>query len=468
MLNDQQLPQDSLVATSDGQQTQQQDEDHHHTNGDEETPLQAAADDEQPDATPDFQATCRLVIAFGSAAYLYGSMAVNVERFMETYIETIFGSEDLVHNLFRLTQSEMFCCVQRSTDPQAFVLVVPVQDGIHLAKLSSLAELAKLVMNKQVPLQNAQERLEQIIQAPDPWGTVLVFACYVIVGGGLAMVLDGSWNDVWLSAILGAITFFWTWVFATIIPSNNHSWQQLFFPIIGFTAGLLASICRVTFLKDISVVIDTLSAVALPLPGYPISLGIAELSRNRVVGGISHMVKGLVVLFLLVLGGWFGSSVVQAVLGDDIPPATAFVPINNAWKALFVPLLAVSLSIALQNDQRDFLWSVLLQGAAYAMSFGVSEISNANWGAFLAAVLYTAAAHMWSSYMDRPPTLILLPVIILSVSGSIGFRGLATAVLPGDEKDLAASQFGNMFLIALLNFAGIFVGSLFAKANSFL
>jgi len=464
MSNDQ-LPQDSLVAaTSNGQQTQEE-EDHHHNNGDEETPLQVA-DDDQPDATLDFQATCRLVIALGSAAYLYGSSASNVERFMETHIDTIYGSENLVHNLFRLTQSEMFVCVQRSADSQAFVRVVPVEDGINLDKLSSLAELAMLVVDEQVSLQDAQERLQHVHLAPSPWGTVPVFASYVMVGSGIAMVLDGSWNDVWLSAILGAITYFWTLVFANLVPSNNPGWQLMFFPIIGFTAGLLSSICRVTFLKDISVTIDTLSAVAIPLPGYPISLGLAELSGNRIIGGTSHIVKGLVVLFLLVLGGWFGVATVVAVLGDAIPQAIAPVPINNAWQALFVPLLAVSLSIALQNDERDFLWSVLLQGASYGVSFGFAEISNANWGAFLTAVIYTAAANIWSSYVDRPPTLLLVPVIILSVSGSIGFRGVAS-YLAGDE-DLAVGQFGNMILIALMNFAGIFVGSLFVQAKSLL
>ena len=52
-------------------------------------------------------------------------------------------------------------------------------------------------------------------------------------------------------------------------------------------------------------------------------------------------------------------------------------------------------------------------------------------GAFLGAVLVMAYGTAWEIRTRRPSTIVTLPAIVLMVSGSIGFRGLA-ALTQGD------------------------------------
>jgi uncharacterized membrane protein YjjB (DUF3815 family) len=51
---------------------------------------------------------------------------------------------------------------------------------------------------------------------------------------------------------------------------------------------------------------------------------------------------------------------------------------------------------------------------------------------------------------------VLIPAIVLLVSGSIGFRGLAS--MAGGDLLLGAQQFLQMFVVAMTIFVGIVVG----------
>ena len=59
----------------------------------------------------------------------------------------------------------------------------------------------------------------------------------------------------------------------------------------------------------------------------------------------------------------------------------------------------------------------------------------------------------------RPTLIVLLPAIILLVSGSIGFRGLA-AIVSG-QTAAEEQQFLQMFVVALTIAAGLLVGNTF-------
>ena len=62
----------------------------------------------------------------------------------------------------------------------------------------------------------------------------------------------------------------------------------------------------------------------------------------------------------------------------------------------------------------------------------------------------------WLSAPGRPTSIVLLPAVVLLVSGSIGFRGLAS-IATGNVV-VGEQQFLQMFVVALTIFAGILVG----------
>jgi len=70
-------------------------------------------------------------------------------------------------------------------------------------------------------------------------------------------------------------------------------------------------------------------------------------------------------------------------------------------------------------------------------------------------------ANLWARKTGRPTSIVLLPAIILLVSGSIGFRGLAS--MATGQMALGEQQFLQMFIVALTIAAGILVGNTISR-----
>jgi glucan phosphoethanolaminetransferase (alkaline phosphatase superfamily) len=121
---------------------------------------------------------------------------------------------------------------------------------------------------------------------------------------------------------------------------------------------------------DVNVVISILSSVAVTLPGYTVSLGLAELAANRIVRGAGHVISGLVTLLWLVLGGYLGKSLVMAIA--RIEPSE-YIPntVNQLWLILFIPLIAAALNVAFYFAHSDFFPAFFVLVLSYVVSFNV-------------------------------------------------------------------------------------------------
>jgi uncharacterized membrane protein YjjB (DUF3815 family) len=95
--------------------------------------------------------------------------------------------------------------------------------------------------------------------------------------------------------------------------------------------------------------------------------------------------------------------------------------------------------------------------AAYGFIRLGSYLLGGNLGNLFGTVVTVIIANMWARVTDRPTSIVLLPSIVLLVSGSIGFRGLAD--LASGEDDLGAGEFVDMFAVALTIAAGLLIGN---------
>ena len=73
-------------------------------------------------------------------------------------------------------------------------------------------------------------------------------------------------------------------------------------------------------------------------------------------------------------------------------------------------------------------------------------------------------ANLWARQTGRPTSIVLIPAIVMLVSGTIGFRGLAS--MAGGDLLLGAQQFLQMFVVAMTIFAGIVVGHTIIRPES--
>jgi uncharacterized membrane protein YjjB (DUF3815 family) len=81
---------------------------------------------------------------------------------------------------------------------------------------------------------------------------------------------------------------------------------------------------------------------------------------------------------------------------------------------------------------------------------------DSNLGNLLGTIIAVVLANLWSRKTGRPTSIVLIPAIVMLVSGTIGFRGLA-AMAEG-ELLLGVQQFLQMFIVAITILAGILIG----------
>ena len=272
---------------------------------------------------------------------------------------------------------------------------------------------------------------------------------YALVGLGLAPLLGAGWSDT-LVATLFSVLVYGLVLLSGRLGAAATEWLPF---SSAFVVGVLASVVKL-WVPELNLVLVILSAVAIILPGYTISLGAGELVAQRVVSGMTNLMSGLICLVKQIAGGALGivavSSVVSAAASG---PAT---PVDSVWAQLLFPLLLVGLSLAFQTSRRDLPWAVLVSGIAYLGVMAGSSILDPNLGNLVGTIVAVVVANLWARQTGRPTAIVLIPAIVMLVSGTIGFRGLAS--MAEGELLLGAQQFFQMFVVALTIVTGVFVG----------
>jgi uncharacterized membrane protein YjjB (DUF3815 family) len=139
----------------------------------------------------------------------------------------------------------------------------------------------------------------------------------------------------------------------------------------------------------------------------------------------------------------------MAVTGGTIPVA----PI---WLWLFVPVILLGLCLAFQTSRRDLPWAVLICGIAYLGIMAGSALLDSSLGNLLGTAIAVIAGNLRGRRTGRPSSIMLIPAIVLLLSGSIGFRGLVE--MAEGQLMLGAQEFLQMFVVAFTIFVGIMIG----------
>jgi uncharacterized membrane protein YjjB (DUF3815 family) len=276
---------------------------------------------------------------------------------------------------------------------------------------------------------------------------------WTVVGFGLPPVLGGTWWDALVGAALATITYLVSIAFAKYLPDRlQDPWNNV---AIAFVAAVLSTVIKIGK-SEINVVFTILSAIAIPLPGFSISIGISHLLVGRIIPGMASLIGGLVTLAWLLFGAYLGFFIVDRAASI---PNTVGKPVPGYWQALFVPLLCVGLAIAFQTAYRDFSWSILCQGLAYCIVVGFSYLPQDeadDIGMVASSIVMTLFSNIWSRWKDKPTQIILIPSIVLQVSGTIGFRGIIS--LQVGDTEVGTQQFLRMFHVAFLIYIGVAIG----------
>ncbi len=399
---------------------------------------------------PDFNEACRFVIKLGEKIHGYGPNAARLEWYLNR-ITKFFGYQ----GIFRSTPDQIsFAFSQDGTEWQKIHISAMSGTGTELNRLAKVGELINDMENGKLSIAQASKRLDEIDKLAHPWGNFTTALSYVLVGVAFPVLLGGSWMDLILSGIFSLVVFF-----MVMKSGSKGPLAAEWLPIsTAFVAGILAGISRF-FFPEINVVLVTLSAILILIPGYSVSVGVVEIVSKHINSGLSNLVGGLIYLFKQFAGAWLGVKAVSLFL--SFPVAIAAIPIDSQWLWFFMPLIIVGLGIAMQTPYRDFFWTCLAMGIAYGGILLGSNMAGSNFGNLMGTILLVLFTNIWARKTGRPPSIVLVPAFILLVSGSIGFRGLA-AFATGDMHT-GGIEFMQMFIVAITLAAGLLIGNTIIK-----
>ncbi len=219
---------------------------------------------------------------------------------------------------------------------------------------------------------------------------------------------------------------------------------------------------KVVWVPELNLVLVTLSAILVLIPGFTITRGITEIVARHVVSGCANLVSGLVYLVKQFVGAWLGTRLAGYLFA--IPVASTGSPVDPRWLWLFVPLLIAGLCVAFQISQRDLFAAGLGSAIAYGGILLGSTMVGGNLGNLIGTIIAVVYANLWAARKRRPTSIVLIPGIILVVSGSIGFRGLAA--MAAGQTVVGEREFLQMFVVALTISAGLLVGNTISRPKT--
>lgn len=395
---------------------------------------------------PSFEEAYDFIIKLGEAAHGYGSTATRLEAFLSRLTKTL-GYD----GVFRSTPTEIIFAIQENESKQQRThLAAMPGTGLELNRLAEVGKLVDAIESGEISIAEASGRLDLIEKIPHPWGGVIGAFSYAFCGAGFAVLLSTSWWNILLSALISVVVYGMV-VLSGRFGRRTAAWLPL---STAFVAGFLACLAR-TQIPELNIVQVTLAAILVLVPGFSVSVGIVELVSNHVVSGTANLMNGLVYLAKQFTGAWLGVGMAGVLW--PISSATAGTPVDALWLWLFMPLMIIGLCMVFQTSPRDFSWAFLGCAIAYGGILLGSAVVGGNLGNLVGTILAVVFANNWAERTGRPTSIVLLPAIILLVSGSIGFRGLASMV--SGQTAAGEQQFLQMFVVALTIAAGLLVGN---------
>jgi uncharacterized membrane protein YjjB (DUF3815 family) len=100
--------------------------------------------------------------------------------------------------------------------------------------------------------------------------------------------------------------------------------------------------------------------------------------------------------------------------------------------------------------------AALVCGIAYLGIMAGTALLDSNLGNLVGTIIAVVVATLWGRKTGRPSWIVLILAIVLLVSGSIRFRGLAAMAEGG--LLLGAQQLLQMFVVAVTILVGIIIG----------
>lgn len=385
------------------------------------------------------------IMKFGAHLHIYGTPAHRLENALELLANTF----DLRGQFFATPTSIMASFETGEGEKPAIVRVKP--GGVELEKICLLDKLADDLKEKNISFQEAQAKLNEIIEIKNPYNFILRLAAYTLVSACASIFLGGGIAELLISSTLGL-----TVGSISELAQKNDSIDRFFEFIAAFTSAAMAALIFKAY-PGFSIQLVILASLIVLVPGLSITVAATELATNNLVAGTARMVGAIVMLFKMGFGVALGDQLSKMLISNlkNIEPLAPF-PENFSFIALALAPLAFT--VLFKAHYRETIWILLAGITGYLSAKFGSVIFGANLGAFLGGLSVGLASNIYARGFNKPAATIMLPGILLLVPGSVGFRGLA--FLMQKNTILGIDTAFDMFITATALVAGLMLASI--------
>ncbi len=384
--------------------------------------------------------TTELITQLGRTLHECAMPAHELEERMNT-VSSVLGTPAS----FFSTPTSLFISFEEPSETRMVRVTPP---SIDLARLSRVHQLQLAIESKHLPQEEIWRELSAIEQAKT-YGTCIDVFALGLIAATATVLFGGGGYEVAVAGGIGMLI-----ALVGMACSARARIRYLNEMLSGFSATVLASFAA-WFLPQVSIEITTLSSLIVLIPGLAVTVGINELATQNLASGSARLAGAFATFLTIAFGIVMGRNVVGVFL--TLPKPQLAEPFSFWWVLVSLVLTSLAIGVIFRAGVRDMLW-ILLAGvlAFYGTRLGGLLFTSeaAPWtGAFTLG----CASNVFARRLKRPAAVMLVPGLLLLVSGSLGFFGLQ-ALLDHDVNTAIEAVFA-MSLIAASIAAGLLMAN---------
>jgi len=329
-------------------------------------------------------------------------------------------------------------------------VLVRVEPGeVDLSKLRRVSELRGTVIRGECSIPDAVRELRKISASPPSVPRSLTAMSYAVATSSAAAFFGGGVREIGAAASVGLGI-----AFVGRLVGRFPNTTTIFQPLAAFLASFVTSVGS-TMIGGLAVELVVLSGLIVLVPGLSLTIALNELATRHLASGTARLMGAGTQLLAIGFGVAVGAKLASSIPG---------VPTVDAPEAPGLPVLAVLVGVApiafavlFRAPPRDFGWILLASFAALAGCRAGSAVLGPELGAFVGSLVLGLLGNAYARRLDRPPTVLVVPGLLMLVPGSLGFRSLVALL---DDRVLRGvdAAFG-MALVATALVAGILIAN---------
>jgi uncharacterized membrane protein YjjP (DUF1212 family) len=288
---------------------------------------------------------------------------------------------------------------------------------VNLGKLTALDQTARGVLRGTIPPAEGSARVDAIVLAPAPFRRVASTIAYGLASGAACRLFGGGWQEMAVVAVAGMAIGVLAIVMASLFPRSG----RLFELLAASVAAAFANAAPALGLH-VSAPLATLAGVVVLLPGFSLTIAMAELAARHLASGTARLAGAFMVFIGITFGVAVGRHISLSLFGPPPIVAPETLPAWTLWAALFT--IPLAFMVLLRAQPRDAVWIVGASLCGYAGSRVGALALGPHLGPCIGALTVGMASNLYERVLERPATVPLVPGVLLLVPGSIGFRSL--------------------------------------------